>query len=330
MTAFNQSARTLAIVIAIILCMAIILGIVTHKGSAPPDQELIIFHAGSLSVPFTEINRRFMAAHPNVRIKAEAAGSRQCARKICDLGRPCDVIGSADYRVIENLMMPDHAEFNIRFATNEMAIAYTDRSRQAGQVSSKNWYRVLLDEDVIVGRSDPNADPCGYRTLMTFQLAEEYYRIEGLADRLEATMHEMRPKETDLLALLNAGEIDYLFIYRSVALQHGLQTLLLPEQVNLGSPAYADLYEKARVRIVGKTPGEYIIRHGEPVVYSVSIPPNAVNRAAAEAWVALLLSPEGQAVMEEKGQSFIQPPIVDGVDKLPASLLSLIATNGSR
>lgn len=46
----------------------------------------------------------------------EAAGSRDCARKIRDLKRPCDVLASADYLVIEQLLVPDYADWNICFA----------------------------------------------------------------------------------------------------------------------------------------------------------------------------------------------------------------------
>jgi hypothetical protein len=52
-------------------------------------------------------------------IAAEASGSRSCARKICDLGRECDVMASADYAVVSALLMPEHAEFNIHFARGE-------------------------------------------------------------------------------------------------------------------------------------------------------------------------------------------------------------------
>ena len=94
------------------------------KNTSSAENELVIFHAGSLSVPLREISELFQKEHPEIIIKAEASGSRDAARKICDLGRKCDVLASADYRVVEDLLMPNHADFNIRFALNEMVIAY--------------------------------------------------------------------------------------------------------------------------------------------------------------------------------------------------------------
>ena len=286
------------------------------------EKELIIFHAGSLSVPFRQVSELFMEKNPEITVKAEAAGSRDCARKVVDLGRRCDVLGSADYRVVENLLMPDLAKFNIRFATNEMAIAYTDKSRMSEVITAQNWHEILLRNKVIFGRADPNRDPCGYRTVMLFQLAQRFYGL----DDLERKMSEkgggkyIRPKETDLLALLEAGEIDYLFIYRSVAMQHGLKTLLLPDEINLKSPDMSGLYNQAEMKITGKKPGEFITRKGESMIYSVTIPQNAMNRKAAIAWIELLLSKEGQAIMETNGQDIILPSVVDRHDKVPDEL----------
>ena len=216
-----RNVWTIIAVAAVVVAVWGGVGVYREITSAAAGGELVIFHAGSLSVPFGEVSAEFEKAHPDISVKAEAAGSRMCARKISDLGRACDVMGSADYKVIANLLMGEHAEFNIRFALNEMAIAYTDESRGSGDITAENWYDILAKDDVAFGRSDPDMDPCGYRTLMVFQLAEKHYEVPGLAAGLQAKDKHIRPKETDLLALLEAGEIDYVFIYRSVAAQHG-------------------------------------------------------------------------------------------------------------
>ncbi len=288
--------------------------------SRSSTNELMIFHAGSLSVPFHEISAEFNKRYPDVYIKAEAAGSRACARKICDLKKECDVMASADYKVVSSLLMPDYVDYNIRFATNEMVIAYTEKSRLAHLVEAENWHEILLKKEIAFGRSDPDLDPCGYRTLILFQLAEEHYGISGLAEKLEQKNEHIRPKETDLLALLEAGEIDYLFIYRSVAAQHGLNILLLPDQINLKSALFSKYYNTASVKLSGKEPGQFITRKGESMVYSVTIPKTARNPVAAQKWVAFLLSKEGREIMEKNGQPCIVPAEVDGFDSLPESL----------
>jgi molybdate/tungstate transport system substrate-binding protein len=220
--------------------------------------------------------------------------------------------------------MPDHVDFNIQFATNELAIAYTDRSLSHEKINAENWTEILIDEKVVFGRSDPNIDPCGYRTLMAFQLAEKYYNEKGLADKLSNKFggRFIRPKETDLLALLESGQIDYLFIYRSVAVQHGLKIITLPDQINLKSKEFADIYKTAKVEVSGKQPGQKIIRTGEPMLYSVTVPKNSPNPELAAKWIELLLSPQGVSIMENNGQPCVVPPNIELPNNLPEPLKS--------
>lgn len=294
------------------------------------EGELMLIHAGSLAVPFQELSALFMQMYPNVEVKAEAHGSRDCARYVMDLDKRYDVMGSADYAVIDTLLIPDYAEFNIRFATNEMAIAYTERSLYADEITADNWHEILLRDDVAFGRADPNRDPCGYRTVMVFQLAEQDTGLFGLAAELQAKDGQkyIRPKETDLLALLEAGEIDYLFIYRSVCQQHNLAMVLLPDEVNLKSAELAELYAVATVQLTGAEPGTFVTATGSPMVYGVTIPNNAENRELAELYVELLLSPAGQAIMEHNGQPAIIPALTEQYDAVTPRLKPLVAAVG--
>jgi molybdate/tungstate transport system substrate-binding protein len=291
-------------------------------------EPVVVFHAGSLSVPFAGIEKAFEAKYPQYDLVREAAGSRACARKITDIHKAADVMASADYKVIDNLLIPDFAKFNVRFATNEMVIAYTSRSRYAAEITSKNWPQIFLREGVKIGHSNPNLDPCGYRAVLVTKLAERYYRIPGFFDTLlgYGTSYSsgeerrgkviVRPKETDLLALLESGAYDYLYIYRSVAQQHGLKFISLPEEVNLGSAAYSGLYAKVHFDITGKKPGLYLTKKGAPMVYGVTIVDDGKrlphNRKGAKAFLHFLLSDEGKTIMKQNGQGVIDPPAVTG------------------
>lgn len=286
------------------------------------SRKLIIFHAGSLAVPFKQICEEFRRDYPEIEIVREAAGSRVCARKITDLNRSCDVIASADYTVIDKLLIPEYAEWNIKFASNEMVIAFREDSRRASDIDRDNWCDILLEKDVAYGRSDPNADPCGYRSVLVIRLAEKFYGRAGLAGRILAKDRRyIRPKEVDLLALLEAGELDYIFIYHSVAEQHKLKYVVLPDDINLKKEEFADFYQSASVRLTGKKPGTFITKVGEPIVYSVAIPRNAPNRKLALAFLSFLLDAgKGGAILEKNGQTLVVPSPTDTFGKLPERL----------
>ncbi len=287
-----------------------------------PSGDLMVFHAGSLALPLAEAADAFIREYPGIRVLREAAGSRDCARKIAELGRPCDVFASADYAVIDSLLIPQHAEWCIGFVTNEMVIAYHKNARRASEINSNNWFQILLDDNVAFSRSEPNSDPCGYRAVLTMKLAEKYYRREGLAERLSAKDRRyIRPKETDLLALLETKAVDYIFLYRSVTQQHGLEYVALPDEVNLKQPKLADLYRSVSIELSGKAPGETITQYGEPMVYGVTIPKNAPNPEAALAFVIFLLDKDkGMAILEKHGQPSVIPAPTATYDRLPTPL----------
>ncbi len=296
---------------------------------AVAKEKIVIFHAGSLSVPFSQEAKVFEKKYPQYNVVQESSGSRACARKITDLKRKADVMASAAYKVIDNLLIPKYAKFNAHFATNEMIIAYTSHSKYANEINSKNWTDILLKKGVKVGHSNPNLDPCGYRAMLVTKLAGIYYKkpkffqkLFGYGDSYQDGEENrnkviVRPKETDLLGLLEAGAYDYLFIYKSVAVQHGLKYINLPPQVSLKSKKYAKFYKQVSFKVTGKKPGTWIVKKGAPMVYGITIVQNKKenlprDKEGAIKFVKFILSPEGQAIMRKNGQGVINPPIITG------------------
>lgn len=283
--------------------------------------ELIIFHAGSLSLPMKAAVDSFTRLHPAVTFKLESTGSVECARKISELGKPCDIMASADYKVIDKLLIPQFASWNIPFAGNEMAIVYHEKSRHSAEITKDNWFDILVKDDVAFGRSDPNSDPCGYRTVMTVELAESYYNKKIAKTILDKDQKYIRPKEVDLLALLESNTIDYIFLYKSVAVQHGLKYIALPQEINLSNIAMEELYKTVSVEVKGKTPETVISMTGEPMVYGLTIPKNAPNPKLALEFVKYFLeSNGGQAIMKKMGQTALVPSATASFDSIPELL----------
>ena len=305
--------------------------VAVHQVNAEPAGKVIVFHAGSLTVPFAKMEKVFETRYPKVDVVREAGGSTKMARMISELNKPADIMASADFAVTDKTLIPKKASWNIRFATNQLVLCYTEKSKYAKEISGGNWYEILQKPGVVWGHSDPNLDPAGYRSLMVLQLAEKYYHKPGLYERLLANRpkENIRPKAVELISLLKAGNMDYGWEYLSVAVQQDLNYLVLPEEINLGNYQYDDYYKQATVKVTGKQPGTWITRTGKSCTYGITLIKEAPNPEAAVAFLEYVLDPEGGLkILKEMGQPPFVPcrvPTGEVRDMLPAALKKLVA-----
>jgi len=292
-----------------------------NSSSYSKHKQVIIFHAGSLSVPFKQISEEYEKRNPGTSVLLEPAGSLVCARKVTELNKPCDIIASADYFVINQLLIPEYTSWSIRFATNEIVIAFGERSKYGSEIDSTNWIDILEREDVIYSRSDPDSDPCGYRTVLALMLSEKHYNKPGLTEKLLVKNREyIRPKEVDLVALIESNAADYMFQYKSVAIQHNLKYIELPDEVNLSDPEKNYLYNSVSTDVTAGKPGSKMKVKGEYINYSMTIIDAAPSKAEAEKFMEFILSPEGLEIFRKNGQEPIIPFSTEQPDKIPASL----------
>jgi molybdate/tungstate transport system substrate-binding protein len=280
--------------------------------SRAPESTLTVFNAGSLARPLKAALDSF-ARRENVAIAQESAGSLESARKLTELGKIPDVLALADAEVFPRYLMPQFVEQYTLFARNRMVVAFTDRSKFASEVSSANWTDILTRAGVEVGRSDPELDPNGYRTLMVWQLAERSLGRTGLAAQLEAQApaRNVRPKEADLVGLLEAGELDYIWSYESMAKAIGLRYVLLGDSVDLSNTELAAFYALASVKVRGATQGSSVEFVGEPIVYAFAVPRNAPNAELAQRFATFLVSSEGKAILRREGLDALELPRVE-------------------
>jgi molybdate/tungstate transport system substrate-binding protein len=284
--------------------------------------KLTVFNAGSLTASMADLLREFARLHPGVEPEQESSGSLDAVRKITELGKPCDVLALADYEVIASLMVPQYADWYALFARNQMVVMYTDKSKFAGEITSANWHEILLRSGVQAAHSDPDADPAGYRTLLLWQLSEKYYQQPGLYKRLYAAvpLKNIRPKSVELVALLQSGEVDYVYGYRSIAEQNKLRFVSLPPEVDLSDMNKSNLYATATVEVAGKKPGEKVKIEGLPILFALTIPKAAPHPALAEEFLRFMFSPVGQQIMKKNYLTLVLPPLASGIEKAPAGL----------
>lgn len=290
------------------------------------QKSILIFHAGSLSYPFMKIAGQFMTENPGIKVITEAAGSVASARKITELKRQADIFASADYQIIDQLLIPEYTAWNIQFASNSIVIAYNDHSKYADKITADNWLDILKDEQVNIGSSDPDADPCGYRSVLCLLLAEKLYDENDLINKLLAgSRYYQRPKETDLIALLETKTIDYLFIYKSVAIQHGMHYVELNDSINLSNPALNNWYANTYIDIRGSQSGTKIRLNGEAITYGITLLADSKNQSDAWQFISWLLHPEkGGKILKESGQQPITPALINSTEGLPTDVMKYV------
>lgn len=278
--------------------------------------ELTVFNAGSLAYPFRELLAAFARAHPGIEPRQESSGSLEAARKLTELGKIPDVLAVADYGVIAKLLMPAFTTWYVTFASNAMVLTYSDRSAGAAEITGENWWRILLRPGIRWGSSDPALDPNGYRALMVLQLAERHYGEAGLAHRLTDALDPrfVRPNEAQLLGLVQAGELDYAWSYRSLAETAGLRWVELPPAIDLSDPTRAGEYAMAVIRLPGRRreAGDSVEFRGEPIVYALTIPADAPHPESAQAFARFVLSPAGREILVRSGFRVLENPQVTG------------------
>jgi molybdate/tungstate transport system substrate-binding protein len=320
----DRYTRLIIVVLVAFLTATLLLSGCTGRTASPTPLKVIA--AGSLLSPFSEAEQEFEAGHPGVDVQIEGHGSIQVIRQVTDLQRSADVIAVADDSLIPDLMYRpmegtdrNYTDWYLPFATNEMVITYTSKSRYHEEITPENWYRILERPDVRVGFSNPMLDAAGYRTLMVMQLAEEEYGDpmlfeQVISDHFPSTVsiskagntttislpEIMRPSDDHvvirdgsiyLLSLLDAGGIDYAIEYKSVADGMGLPSITLPDSINLCSAEFADHYGTVTVALgfprfstIGSK------RTGRPIVYAMTIPANAPHPQLAREFIDYVAS----------------------------------------
>ena len=308
---FSGLARKTAI--GALLCLAVNAG--NSKTVRRVPGTLLVMNAASITRPMRVVLDSF-SARTGVKYQLEPGSSLEIARRFTELHRTADVVFLADPEVFPQLMMPNYVHWYAVFARNRIVLAYTEGSRGAKEISAQNWWRVIARPGVEVGRSDPNTDPSGYRTLLTMQLAEEYYHEPGLFARLLASAPErnVRPREADQVALLQTHELDFIWTYQNLAENDGLRFVKLPDEIDLGNPADSASYARASTRVLSKRAGDTVTMRGAPILFAFTIPAQAENRALAERFIEYVISPAGRRILQSQHLDVLEHPTVYGRD----------------
>lgn len=350
--------KTIAAIVIIVIAVVAV-GVYGYTAFVAPSSQngtLTIMAASSLSNSMNATAAEFEKQHPNVKVQIQYGGSGDLISQITQLNKSVDIMASADYGLIDKSLMPDYTTWNLKYAKNEMVIAYTDQSTNASQINADNWYQILAQDDVTLGIADPNSAPAGYRAVMMVQLANSYYNNTTIFDDLIASNTAItseqngtgyvisspenlnptskvtsRPNVRDTLTLVQSGSVDYAFVYKSDAQQAGgnIKYLELPDELKLSDTQFESNYKNIKLTQFSDLEGSNKTKTITltPIVYGITILTNAPENDLAIEFLELLLSNEGVTISQNNYIDPITPAIpTNGSTDIPSQLNSYITS----
>jgi molybdate/tungstate transport system substrate-binding protein len=325
------------------------------KPAAQPEQKtLVIFHHGSPTPAIEAAEKVFKEKYPDTKVLREKDDALPNMRKVTDLGKLADIVYTDDYSIIPPVMFPKYADAWIRYAHDEMTIAYAPNSKYANEIDGDNWYKILQRPDVKWGIADPNAGPDGYFSLGQIMLSNIYYKDNSIFKRLIADNTAItatasgdryivdcpenlnpksarviiRPDPETLYPMILAGDIDYAFGYMGSVIGEGpagIQTVKLPAQVNLSDLSLvSSLYNRVTINLFSDKPERKISVTLGAKANGLTIPLNAPNKQAAADYLQIFLGPVGQAALQGVHITPLSPAETNDLSKVPESLRPLL------
>lgn len=192
-------------------------------------------------------------------IRVETYGSTRCARMVASGQRDPDILVLADDELFESIL---DAPWYTLFASNALVLAYDGTTPRGQAIAAADpWFQPLADGDVRLGRTDPDLDPLGYRTLFLLDLAADHYGRPDLPGQVLAP--DQTYPETELLAQLETGGVDAAFVYENMAVERGYDYRRLPPEIDQSSRDHA-----ARYQTVSHTLADGTTVHGDVIEYA--------------------------------------------------------------
>src|SRR6202790_1141727 len=228
--------------------------------SEPTLTPLQVAYAGSMGSMMDGGVRPAIAKALRAEMQGRAQGSTGLANLIVAGSIRPDVFISVTPGTMRTVLKAGKAERAIPIARTEMVIAYSPKSQYAAALSKSGdpgatpWWQILEKPGFRFGRTDPNTDPQGLNIIFTMQLAARYYHQPGLAEKILGP--QINPQqifqEPQLMARLQAGQLDASSAYKTQPAALGLPFLSLPAEINLGAASMEKEYQQTSVALNGK------------------------------------------------------------------------------
>lgn len=255
------------------------------------------------------------------------AGSKALSQEIASGEIAPNVFESIGGKPIEALQ-PKFTSWYVQFAASPIVVAYNPSSPYASQFKAiangskpiSDLFTLMEKPGFKLGRTDPNLDPQGEAFITMLMLAQKRYHLpantvtkiigSAPASASSPTIFD----ETALEPRLQAGQLDAASAYLPQAIQLHLPYIALPATINQGDPAMKAQYATASFKLAN---GE--VYQGKPLVLDITTI-GTKDKAAADAFVAYVLSPAGLALHKQGGYILLPPRASGNTAAIPAAV----------
>jgi molybdate transport system substrate-binding protein len=245
------------------LRLGLALMLVLFLPAAVAAQEVTLSVAISMKEAVETLGRQFMQARPGVTLRYNFGSSGELQKQI-EAGAPVDLFISAAQRQMDELEQKGLIVSSTRrvFARNVLTVIKpADSTIDISKPADLAGARV---QRIVIG--NPKTVPVG-------QYSEESLKALGLWERLQPKL-VLAENVRQALDYVVRGEVDAGFVYTT------------------------DIAVRSGAVVEAFRPAEDTYR---PVIYPVAVVKDARQPALAQAFIALLASPDGQAVLARLG-----------------------------
>jgi molybdate/tungstate transport system substrate-binding protein len=292
-----ERRRLLQLAILTLTLSGAFAGLVAGAGESMTP--LQVAYAGSMGSMMDGGIRPAIAKALRAELQGRAQGSTGLANLIVAGSIRPDVFISVTPGPMRTVLKAGKSERAIPSARTEMVIAYSPKSQYAAALSKSGdpgatpWWQILETPGFRFGRTDPNTDPQGLNIIFVMQLAERYYHQRGLAEKILGPQINPRQifQEPQLMARLQAGQLDASSAYKTQPAALGLSFLSLPREINLGSASMEKEYQQATVVLNGKA------HQPSPLVFYAAVLNDAPQPKLARRFLVWLQGPEARQIL---------------------------------
>jgi molybdate/tungstate transport system substrate-binding protein len=345
-------STTVTIIVVLLVVVVIAVTAIYYEGAfsvktsatrSNNSSPLILYTADAYVSEANAFESAFTSSTGIQTVPPKSAGSLALGQQIAQ-GDPVSafisVSKSAVSKSVLNATFPGWA---VAFAEDQMTIAYSNAttmqngpaalvlSSYESALSSNtneswnNFFGNLTSGSVKVGISNPNTDPAGFRGWLVLQAAGAYFQNNDstyFVNRMVSNHGNITgASAADLETPLVAGNIQFLFIYKSAALGAHLNEIQLPGPVNLGNATYSSFYSKFSYRT---TSG---VQTGGVISLFITVPIDSTNANASLAFVGFVVKYAPQ-ILPSYGLTVLSPARLYNDSVVPTQIDELLG-NGS-